>query len=89
MEAKNIILATGSAHKALKGFEFDEKKIVTSTGALELEKVPEHMVIIGAGVIGLEMGSIYRRLGSKITVIEYFDKICPSLDSQIGKEFQR
>lgn len=73
LEADNIILATGSEPSILPGFQFDEKVFISSTGALELEKVPEHMIIIGAGVIGLELGSVYKRMGSKVTVIEYFD----------------
>ena len=73
IESKNIIIATGSVPAPLKGFNVDEEKIVTSTGALKLKEVPKKMIIIGAGVIGLEMGSVYKRLGSEITVIEYAD----------------
>ena len=89
ISAKNILIATGSAPKCLDNFSFDEKIFVSSTGALSLEKVPKHLVIIGAGVIGLELGSVYRRMGSEITVIEYADRICPSLDKQVGAEFQK
>lgn len=71
----------------MPNFEFDEKIFVSSTGALSLEKVPEHVIVIGAGVIGLELGSVYKRMGSKVTVIEYFDRILPILDSQLAKEF--
>lgn len=85
----NFIIATGSEPKALNGFNFDEKIFISSTGALSLEKVPKHMIIIGAGVIGLELGAVYRRLGTEITVIEFADRICPSLDSEIGKEFTK
>ncbi len=89
IETKNTIIATGSEPKTLPGFEIDEKVFITSTGALELKKVPEHLIVIGAGVIGLELGSVYRRMGSKVTVIEFFDRIAPFLDNQIGKEFLR
>lgn len=87
--SENFMIATGSEPKALPGFVFDEKTFISSTGALALENVPKHMIIIGAGVIGLELGAVYRRLGSEITVIEYFDRICPSLDGEIGKEFHK
>lgn len=85
----NFLIATGSEPRSLPGFKFDEKVFISSTGALALEKVPKHMIIIGAGVIGLELGAVYRRLGSEITVIEYADRICPSLDGEIGKEFTK
>ena len=88
-EAKHIIIATGSDAAKLRGVEIDEKQIVTSTGALTLEKIPEHLVVIGAGVIGLEMGSVYARLGSKVTVIEYLDRILPGMDTETAKAFQR
>ncbi len=87
--AKNIMIATGSEPKILPGFKFDEKVFVSSTGALSLQKPPKHLVIIGAGVIGLELGSVYRRMGSEITVIEFADKVCPTLDLDVGKEFQK
>lgn len=80
IEAKNIIIATGSAPTSLKGFSFDEKIFISSTGALELDKVPSKMIVIGAGVIGLELGSVYKRLGTDVTVIEYFDRVLPILD---------
>ena len=89
MEAKNIVVATGSDVATLKGIEIDEKQIVSSTGALELDKAPTHLAIIGAGVIGLELGSVYARLGSKITVIEYLDRILPGMDLDVAKSFQR
>ena len=88
-EAKNIIIASGSEAASLPGVEVDEKVVVTSTGALELGKVPKTMVVIGAGVIGLELGSVYARLGSKVTVIEYLDAITPGMDAEIQKTFQR
>ena len=77
--SKSIIVATGSEPSKLSGLKIDEKKIVTSTGALTLDKIPESMAIVGAGVIGLELGSVYSRLGSKVTVIEYLDEIAPSI----------
>ena len=89
VETKNIVIATGSDVAKLKGIEIDEKQIISSTGALELAKVPVHLAIIGAGVIGLELGSVYARLGSKITVIEYLDRILPGMDLEVAKNFQR
>ncbi|WP_433990315.1 Dihydrolipoyl dehydrogenase 3 (plasmid) [Pseudoseohaeicola sp. NH-UV-7] len=88
-EAKNIIIATGSEPAPLKGVDVDEKVVVTSTGALELGKVPKKMVVIGAGVIGLELGSVYARLGSEVTVIEFLDAITPGMDSEVQKVFKR
>ncbi len=88
-EAKNIVIATGSDVASLKGIDVDEKQIVSSTGALTLEKVPAHLAIIGAGVIGLELGSVYARLGAKVTVIEYLDRILPGMDLETAKAFQR
>lgn len=87
VESENVVVATGSEPASLNGFEVDEETIVSSTGALALKQVPEKMVIIGAGVIGLELGSVYRRMGADVTVIEYADRIFPALDSQLGKEF--
>ena len=87
--AKSIIIATGSESVPLRGVEVDEKRIVTSTGALELDKVPGHLVIIGAGVIGLELGSVWRRLGAEVTVVEFLDRITPGLDNEISKNFQQ
>jgi dihydrolipoamide dehydrogenase len=89
IEAKNIVIATGSDSSKLPGVETDERQIVTSTGALTLETIPSHMVVIGAGVIGLELGSVYARLGTKITVIEYLDRILPGMDAEVAKHFQR
>lgn len=89
LDAKNILIATGSESMPLKGVEVDEKTIVSSTGALELAEVPKRMVVIGGGYIGLEMGSVWRRLGSEVTVVEFLDRIVPGLDGEIGKQFQR
>ena len=88
-EAKNIIIASGSEPATLPGVDVDEKVVVTSTGALELGKVPKKLVVIGAGVIGLELGSVYARLGAEVTVIEFLDAITPGMDAEIQKTFQR
>jgi dihydrolipoamide dehydrogenase len=88
-EAKNIVIATGSEAASLPGVEVDEKIVVTSTGALELEKLPKKMVVIGGGVIGLEMGSVYARLGAEVTVVEYLDRLIPGNDAEVAKTFQR
>jgi dihydrolipoamide dehydrogenase len=84
--AKDIVIATGSSVTPLPGVEIDQKVVVDSTGALELAKVPEHMVVIGGGVIGLELGSVWRRLGAKVTVVEYLDQILPGFDGDVRKE---
>ena len=89
LEAKNIVIATGSDVTPLPGVEIDEKQIVSSTGALDLTSVPKHLVVIGGGVIGLELGSVWRRLGAKVTVVEYLDRILPTNDGEISKQFQR
>ena len=89
IETKNIVIATGSDVAKLPGVEIDEKTIVSSTGALELGKVPEHILIVGAGVIGLELGSVWHRLGSKVTVVEFLDRILPGMDEDVAKNFQR
>src|SRR6202051_1963974 len=86
---KNIVIATGSESVPLPGVTVDEKQIVTSTGALELDKVPGHLVVIGGGVIGLELGSVWRRLGAEVTVIEFLDRIVPGMDNEIATAFQR
>ena len=88
-ETKNIIIASGSESSPLKGVEVDEKNVVTSTGALELGKVPKKLVVIGAGVIGLELGSVYARLGAEVTVVEFLDHISPGMDAEVSKQFQR
>ena len=89
ISAKNVILATGSEPATLPGVEVDEETVVTSTGALSLKSVPERMVVIGGGVIGLELGSVWSRLGSKVTVVEFGKDICPPMDAQMRKTFQR
>src|SRR5690348_1280025 len=89
LETKNIVIATGSDIARLKGIEIDEKRIVSSTGALSLEKVPGRLLVIGAGVIGLELGSVWRRLGSEVMVVEFLDRILPGMDGEIAKQFQR
>ena len=89
VEAKNIVIATGSDVARLKGIEIDEKRIISSTGGLELSAVPAQLVVIGAGVIGLELGSVWARLGAKVTVIEYLDRILPGMDLEVAKNFQR
>lgn len=88
-EAKNIIIASGSEPASLPGVEVDEKTVVTSTGALELGKIPKSLVVIGAGVIGLELGSVYARLGAEVTVVEFLDVITPGMDGEVQKTFQR
>ena len=88
-KSKNIVIATGSSSVSLAGINIDEKNIVSSTGALSLEEVPKNLVVIGGGYIGLEMGSVWARLGSKVTVIEYLDHITPGMDREISKEFQK
>ena len=84
--AKNIVIATGSSVTPLPGVEIDQKIVVDSTGALELPKVPGHMVVIGGGVIGLELGSVWRRLGAKVTCVEFLDQILPGFDGDVRKE---
>lgn len=88
-QAKSIIIASGSVPSRLPGVEIDEKVVVTSTGALELGKVPNKMVVIGAGVIGLELGSVYKRLGAEVQVIEFLDAITPGMDAEVQKHFKR
>jgi dihydrolipoamide dehydrogenase len=88
-KAKNIVIATGSDVASLPFLEIDEKRIVSSTGALELPSVPKKLVVIGAGVIGLELGSVWKRLGSEVTVIEYLDNVTPGMDGEVSKNFQR
>ncbi|WP_135449199.1 dihydrolipoyl dehydrogenase [Tabrizicola caldifontis] len=87
--ARNIVIATGSEPSTLPGVEIDEQTVVTSTGALTLAQPPKSMVVIGAGVIGLEMGSVYARLGTEVTVVEYLDAITPGMDAEVAKTFQR
>ncbi len=89
IEARNIVIATGSGSMPLKGVDVDEERIVTSTGALALKSVPERMVVVGGGYIGLEMGSVWSRLGAKVTVVEFLDRILPGMDGEVAKQFQR
>jgi dihydrolipoamide dehydrogenase len=89
LNAKDIIIATGSEPTPLPGVEIDNQRILDSTGALSLGEVPRHLVVIGAGVIGLELGSVWRRLGAEVTVVEYLDRICPGVDADAGKTLQR
>ncbi|MEI9927931.1 MAG: dihydrolipoyl dehydrogenase [Sphingomonas sp.] len=89
VRAKNVIIATGSSVTPLPGVEVDQKVVVDSTGALELPKVPGHMVVIGGGVIGLELGSVWKRLGARVTVVEFLDQILPGMDGEVRKEANR
>jgi dihydrolipoamide dehydrogenase len=89
LTARNILIASGSEVVPLPGVAVDEKKIVSSTGALELAEVPKHLVVVGAGIIGLELGSVWRRLGSEVTVVEFLDRITPGVDDEITRQFQR
>src|SRR5262252_3961141 len=89
LDAKAIVIATGSDVARLKGIAIDEKRIVSSTGALLLEDVPSHLLVVGAGVIGLELGSVWRRLGSQVTVVEFLDRILPGIDAEVARQFQR
>ncbi|MGA7613468.1 MAG: dihydrolipoyl dehydrogenase, partial [Xanthobacteraceae bacterium] len=89
VETKNIVIASGSDVTRLKGIAIDEKRIVSSTGALVLGKVPQQLLIIGAGVIGLELGSVWRRLGAQVHVVEFLDRILPGIDAEVARQFQR
>jgi dihydrolipoamide dehydrogenase len=89
LQARHIVIATGSTHAHVPGVEIDEKKIVSSTGALDLSKVPKHFVVIGGGYIGLEMGAVWHRLGAQVTVVEYLDRLLPGMDRELGKTFKR
>jgi len=89
LETKSIVIATGSDVAKLRGIEIDEKRIVSSTGALTLNLVPEHLLVVGAGVIGLELGSVWRRLGSRVTVVEFLDGVLPGMDSELRRQAQR
>ncbi len=89
ISAKNIIIATGSDVAPLPGVTIDEKQIVSSTGALVLQEVPKRLLVVGAGVIGLELGSVWRRLGAEVLVVEFLDRITPGVDAEIGRQFQR
>jgi dihydrolipoamide dehydrogenase len=87
--AKNIVIATGSESVPLPGVDVDERQIVTSTGGLELDRVPDRLVVIGGGYIGLELGSVWRRLGSEVTVIEFLDRLVPTMDAEVARAFER
>ena len=89
LSAKNIVIATGSDVASLPGIDIDEKQVISSTGALSLPKVPKHMVVIGGGVIGLELGSVWKRLGAEVTVVEFMDRITPEMDGEVSKTFAR
>jgi dihydrolipoamide dehydrogenase len=89
LDAKAIVIATGSDVARLSGVEIDERTVVSSTGALSLPKVPKKLIVVGAGVIGLELGSVWRRLGAEVTVVEFLDRILPGMDGEVGKQFQR
>ena len=89
LAAKNIVIATGSEPTPLPGVAFEAGKVVDSTGALSLPAVPKHLIVVGAGIIGLELGSVWRRLGAQVTVVEYLDRISPGMDSDLAKAFQR
>ncbi len=89
LETKAIVIATGSDVARLSGIEIDEKRVVSSTGALALDKVPEKLLVVGAGVIGLELGSVWRRLGSEVVVVEFLDRILPGMDLEVARQFQR
>ena len=89
LETKAIVIATGSDSAPLPGVAIDEQRIVTSTGALALSKVPGKLLVVGAGVIGLELGSVWRRLGAEVTVVEYLDRVLPGMDGDVAKQFQR
>jgi dihydrolipoamide dehydrogenase len=89
LETRNIVIATGSEVAPLKGVDIDEERIVSSTGALSFSSAPKHLVVIGGGVIGLELGSVWRRLGSQVTVVEFLDRILPAMDGEVSKQFER
>src|SRR6266436_2629381 len=89
LDTKAIVIATGSDVARLRGIDIDEKRVVSSTGALVLDKVPERLLIVGAGVIGLELGSVWRRLGSQVVVVEFLDRILPGMDGEVCRQSQR
>ncbi|MCB2054840.1 MAG: dihydrolipoyl dehydrogenase [Geminicoccaceae bacterium] len=89
LETAAIVVATGSESMPLPGVEVDEERIVSSTGALDLDRVPDHLVVIGGGYIGLEMGTVWQRLGAKVTVVEFLERITPGMDGEVSKQFQR
>jgi dihydrolipoamide dehydrogenase len=89
LETKNIVIATGSDVARLNGIDIDEKRVVSSTGALDLAKVPQKLLVVGAGIIGLELGSVWRRLGAEVTIVEFLDHILPGIDSEVARQFHR
>jgi dihydrolipoyl dehydrogenase len=89
LETKNVVIATGSDAARLNGIDFDKKRIVSSTGALDLPAVPKKLLIVGAGIIGLELGSVWRRLGAEVTIVEFLDHILPGIDSEVARQFHR
>jgi dihydrolipoamide dehydrogenase len=89
LETKNVVIATGSDVASLNGIDIDEKRIVSSTGALELSKVPQKLLVVGAGIIGLELGSVWRRLGAQVTIVEFLDHILPGIDGEVARQFHR
>src|SRR5580658_3939680 len=89
LETKSIVIATGSDVARLNGIEIDEKRVVSSTGALELSAVPKKLLIVGAGIIGLELGSVWRRLGAEVTIVEFLDHVLPGIDSEVARQFHR
>jgi dihydrolipoamide dehydrogenase len=89
LETKNIVIATGSDVARLNGIDIDEKRVVSSTGALELPKVPQRLLVVGAGIIGLELGSVWRRLGAQVTIVEFLDHILPGIDGEVARQFHR
>jgi dihydrolipoamide dehydrogenase len=89
LTTKTIVIATGSDVARLPGIEIDEKRVVSSTGALDLPEVPKKLLVVGAGIIGLELGSVWRRLGAEVTVVEFLDRIVPGIDGEVAKQFQR
>jgi dihydrolipoamide dehydrogenase len=89
LETKSVVIATGSDVARLPGIDIDERRIVSSTGALDLSKVPQKLLIVGAGIIGLELGSVWRRLGAEVTIVEFLDHILPGIDGEVAKQFHR
>jgi dihydrolipoamide dehydrogenase len=89
LETKNIVIATGSDVARLNGIDIDEKRIVSSTGALDLGKIPQKLLVVGAGIIGVELGSVWRRLGAQVTIVEFLDHVLPGIDGEVARQFQR
>ena len=89
IESAKTIIATGSKPSSLPSIAIDKKRIITSTEALEMTEIPKHLIVIGGGVIGLELGSVYARIGSKVSVVEFMDRLIPGMDAGLGKELQR